>query len=168
MIAADIAILIPVISILAAIPFVCYSDIKAREVNDIFWLLLIGTNVPGMGYLYFEGYYQLFTLVTSIVMIGIFYLITKKGLIQQADGIFLSIISLFYIINPWPLPHGSVQLAFMVNLVTMMICTAVIVLGVNIWRGNRFDMVKMLSYYPEGIPFMLPISLAFILTVITA
>ena len=168
MILADIAILIPIISILAVIPFVCYSDIKNREVSDTFWVSLLVVNAPGAIYLYAFDYYPPFTLLTSAAMSALFYLTVRKGLLQQADGIFLTIISIFYIINPWPVPHGSVQLAFLVNLITMMFMTAIIVYGYNVLKGNRYDLVKMASEYPGGVPFMLPISAAFLLTVMTA
>ena len=165
---ADIAITIPIVTILSVIPSVCYSDIRNREVSDFFWTLLLLLNAPGAIYLYAAEYYPPFTLLTSAAMSLLFYLTVKKGLLQQADGIFLTIISIFYIINPWPVPHGSVQLAFLVNLITMMFMTAIIVVGYNVLKGNRYDLVKMASEYPGGVPFMLPISAAFVLTVMTA
>ena len=181
MIAADIAILVPVISILAVIPALCYFDVMARQVNDLFWLVIASVNLPGAVFLYTTGAYPSWVLFGSGLMAGVFIMVHRAGFIEAADTIFLCLISAFFVINPWPLPHGTVQIMFICVLISMMVLTSVIVLVYNALKGNRFGfigdirtsqpsemlehLVKMMSTYPGGVPFMLPISAAFILTV---
>jgi hypothetical protein len=50
----------------------------------------------------------------------------------------------------------------------MMICMFIpgVLFAYNYMEGRRNNILQMLTYYPRGIPFIVPIAVAFYLTVI--
>lgn len=46
------------------------------------------------------------------------------------------------------------------------VIAAVYVLGYNMIKGNWADLITMASKYPNGVPYMIPISAAFIMSVV--
>ena len=151
---------------LAYIPVLCYLDLKYREVNHWIWtpMFLIGTCITV--YMYIQGYYLLDTLVGTLLSILIFYVLMETDYIQGADFLFLSFITAFWIINPYPINHGMMQLIFFIDLLTIMILTSLVVLIYNIVKGNRWGLIKMMNTYPRGLPYMIPISVAFLMSLV--
>ena len=157
-------LLVPLCSIMAYLFPVCVLDIKYREVNPFLWAPLLIVNVPVMVYLYVSEWYPWYCFLISLVTCGIFYAIWKTDLLQGADYLFLSFIALFWIVNPHnPWPHG-IQIQFYFYLLATMAVTAVLVFIYNVWSDRKGTWIQMLQDYPRGIPFMLPISLAFVLS----
>jgi hypothetical protein len=157
-------LLIPLCSIMAYLVPLCVFDIYYREVNHWYWLPLVFVNVPVMAYLYFTGWYPWYCFLISIIVIGVFSAMVKVGLLNGADFLFLLFISLFWIVNPHPLPHG-VQIQFYFYLLVAMLITAGILPIANYLRGVKSDSIlELMSTYPRGVPFMLPVSFAFCLS----
>lgn len=155
-----------VLTFLFYIPVLCYLDIRYREIDHRTWIgiFLIGT--PITSYLYISGLYPLTSLILSVIMAAIFYYAYTRHYIEGADFMFLFWITMFWVVNPFPVPHGPMQIIFYLYLVVTMIITAGVVLAYNYAKGNRWGLVEMMSCYPGGVPFILPISAAFILSVV--
>jgi hypothetical protein len=159
----EILIRLPVISLLAYIPFVCYLDVKRRTVPLFLWLPLWLVNVPVAVYLYREGLYPAAAIPLSLIICAFLYLAMRVGAYQNLNGddlLYLWAISAFFITNPFPVPHGIAFLPFYIYLVTAMLCTVPVVAFLNLRAGRRG------LQYPGGIPMMLPISAALIMTVV--
>jgi hypothetical protein len=162
----DFLLLVPVLSILAYLPYLIACDIATREVPYNAWLPLIAVNVlPLVYFLIIPDGYPWYSLVISAVMIAVFYVVMLRGLLQGADFIFLAVISLFWVVNPFPWPHGLMQIIFYIDLFIVMILTAFCILVYNIAAGNRWGIIDMMSKYPRGIPFIIPIAAAFVMSV---
>jgi Flp pilus assembly protein protease CpaA len=159
----DTLLLIPLYSILLYIVPLCYLDLKYREVNNWYWLPLVLVNAPVTAYMYWYGWYPWYCLLTSIIITGIFAVMVLIDFLNGADFLFLLFITFFWIINPNPWPHG-IQLQFYFYLLTAMAITAIITFSLNC-RAKRYgSWIEMINNYPRGVPFMLSISLAFILS----
>jgi len=158
-------LLIPLISIMTYLIPICVFDILDREVEPLYWIPLLIINIPVMIYLYLTEWYPWYCFVISLVTIFIFSAMFKLELLQGADYLFLSFISMFWIVNPHnPWPHG-VQIQFYIYLMIAMLITAAILPFANYLRGVTSDnLLEMMSTYPRGVPFMLPISAAFLLS----
>ena len=156
---------IPILSLLAYVPFICYADVKWREIPHRWWFPLWGVNAPILAYFYWEGLYPFFALPVSLVMCGIFWVLMRRDYIQGADMLFLWAVSLFFVTNPYPLPHGIEQFPFYAFLIATMLITAPVLLVLNYYDGERRSVLSMMSHYPGGVPFILPISAALVLTV---
>jgi len=159
----NILLLVPLVSILLYIIPMCYLDAKYREVNHWYWLPIILVNVPVTAYLYVEGWYPWYAFVISLIICGIFLVVMRLGLLNGADFLFLAFVALFWIVNPHPFPHG-IQAQFYIYLIVSMLVTAGMILAINYMKGERKGLVAMMQDYPGGVPYMLTISLAFILS----
>ena len=152
------------------IPVLCYLDLRYREVEPRYWWPLLIVCIPITGSMYLSDQYPWFSLLISIVMCGIFYAVFRFGYLEGADFLFLCFISAFWVVNPNPWPHGLMQVIFYIYLIVAMLITAGYIMVYNINRGYLVrsipDMVRLFSDYPNGFPFMLPISLAFVLSVV--
>lgn len=97
---ADSLILwLPVAVFAAYIPFLCLLDIRDREIPHVVW---IGT-VPlftTTGYLYAVGYYPVECLLISFAFVALYFAAMKLHLFEGADFVMLSLISLFFVVNP--------------------------------------------------------------------
>lgn len=163
----DTLLWINLVVILIYIPVLCYLDVRYREVNPILWapMLLICGGITA--YLYLTGFYPWYSLVISLVMCLIFHLVFRSGYIEGADYLFLCGISMFWVMTPvGGYAHGLMQLLFYPYLIAAMAITALLVFAYNLLKGSRLDIVTMMSYYPGGVPFMLPISAAFVMSVV--
>jgi hypothetical protein len=157
---------IPVISLLIYVPVVCYADLKWREIPHLWWLPLWAVNVPVMVWLYSIGLYPIYALPISLIMAAIFWTMHQFDYIQGADLIWLWAISLFFVLNPVPFLHGPEQLIFYLYLMAMMILTAPVLFFLNLARGSHGTLKEMMSEWPRGVPLVLPISAALLLTVV--
>jgi uncharacterized protein YhhL (DUF1145 family) len=89
-----------------------------------------------------------------------------RGNIEGADMLWLWAISLFFVVNPFPLPHGPMQLIFYAMLVTVMLATAGVLLVLNYRKGYRDTLRQMMCRWDRGVPFVVPISVALVLAVV--
>jgi hypothetical protein len=88
------------------------------------------------------------------------------GYLEGADFLFLCLISAFWVVNPYPHPHGLMQIIFYIYLAFVSAMTAIVVLGYNILNGNEWELIDMMSHYPRGVPYIIPISVAFLMSVV--
>jgi hypothetical protein len=158
---------VPFVSLLLYVPFVCAADLKWREIPGLWWVPLWVVNVPVMLYLYGTGFYPLYALPISLVMVGIFWVMHHLDHIQGADTIWLWSISLFFVVNPLGMwPHGPEQFVFYLYLMAMMIFTAPALFFLNLWRGHTGSIREMMGGIAGGVPLILPISAALVLAVV--
>jgi hypothetical protein len=159
----ELLVRLPAVSLLAYIPFVCYLDLKWRRVPLLLWLPLWVVNVPVAIYLYQGGLYPLVAIPLSLIICAFLYLAMRMGAYQNLNGddlLYLWAISAFFITNPFPVPHGIAFLPFYIYLVAVMLLAIPVVAFLNL-RAGRPGLA-----YPGGIPMMLPISAALIMTVV--
>jgi hypothetical protein len=98
-IADSLILWLPVAVFAAYIPFLCLLDIRNREIPHEVW---IGT-VPlftTTGYLYSVGYYPIECMLISFAFVALYFAAMKLHLFEGADFIMLSLISLFFVVNP--------------------------------------------------------------------
>jgi hypothetical protein len=87
----------------------------------------------------------------------------RLDLLNGADFLFLVFIALFWIVNPNPFPHG-IQVQFYIYLIVAMLVTAGAVFLINYLKGERKGWIEMMQDYPRGVPYMLTISFAFVMS----
>jgi multisubunit Na+/H+ antiporter MnhC subunit len=162
----EVLLRLPAVVILCYLPFLCYLDIKDREIPHLVWAPLWATCLPITAYLYLTGNYSWGSLIFSLIMCGVFWAMHRKDLIQGADLMLLLTIALFFQLNPFPVPHGPEQPVFFVYLVGMMILTAPVLFFLNLAKGRIGSLKEMMTEWPRGIPMVLPISAALVLTVV--
>ena len=146
---------------------VSYLDVKYREVDPTAWVGLVLINGSINTYMYLTDYwYPWYSLLLSGIMVVIFYVAFRYRVIEGADYLFLCFISMFWIMTPIGGAHGLMQPIFYIYLMFTLFMTAIAVMGYNVIHGNRFGIVEMMSKYPRGVPMMVPISVAFVLSVV--
>ena len=148
---------VPVISFLIYLPFICYLDWKYRDIKTHkIWLPLIAVNVPITLIGYFTGYYSPILLALSIIGVILWFALMRLNFLPGGDFVFLSLISVFVLINPVSI--SPFMLMFSFYLIGMTAATFWAILIDNRIR-KRVWSLKM----ENGIPFLIPISVAFVL-----
>lgn len=150
---------VPVVSLLAYVPIVCYLDLKYREIDHLYWLPLVLVNIPTMALMFSLDNYLLY--VPALVAIFVWFTAMRFGYFEGADFLYLTWISLFLIYNPLS-SHWLMVLPFTIFLVACLFICAVWVLMYNIFTYRKVTM-KYIEF-----PMMLPISAALVLTVLLA
>ena len=163
---ADTVLWINLIMFLAYVPLVCYFDIRYREFNPMLWAPLVGWGCITSYVMYFtaDGWYPKETIIASLLLIFIFWVMLRFKVIEGADYLYLCIIALFWVVNPYPTNHGIMQFVFYAYLMFTLLVTAVVVLLYNVINGHRWGIVDMMSKYPRGVPMLVPIAIAFVLS----
>ena len=159
MLLLDFMLAVPAITLLLYIPLVCWLDWKYREVEHSWWIGLLLINGPLMVTLILAGVYEWWMLVISLVAIVWYFAAMKLHYIEGADFMYCMWISLFLVYNPIS-GHWLMALPFSIFLTTTLIITGVVVMWWN-FINNR----GMTFTFPRGVPLMLPISAALVLTV---
>lgn len=144
---------ISIISLLVYIPVLCYLDWKHRDIGTHkIWLPLLAVNIPIVSAGYLTGFYPLTMLMlTATFSLAWILLLHKRG----ADAVWLSCITMIAVVNP--LSNSLFIPAFLIYFVGY---TAVTFWAVRLdnwvsWHKNSFEM-------ENGIPFLIPISAAFV------
>jgi hypothetical protein len=158
----DFALAIPAITLLMYVPLVCVMDWKHRRVDHDWWTGLVLINGPLYISLCTTGTYFIEAQVISFVAAAMAFAAMKFHYIEGADFMFILFIVWFLQYNPIS-GHWFMALPFFWFLVATLVITAYIIALRNLVNGNglSFD-------YPRGIPLMLPISAALILTILLA
>lgn len=151
---------IPVMSLLAYIPLVCYLDVKIREVEHIYWYPLVMVNMLPVIVLFALGNGMFYVL--GLVATVIWFVAMRFHLFEGADFLYLTWISLFFIYNPIS-NHWLMVLPFTIFLTACLTISAMWVLIFNLFKGKGFTL-----NVTNGFPMMYPISAALILTVMLA
>ena len=162
----EIMLRIPVVTLLLYVPFICYADLKWREIPFKWWLPLLAVDLPILIYFNYTGYFPPQVAILSLIMVGMFWVMHRLDFIQGSDFIFLAAISLFFVVAPFPVPHWGAQILFYLYLIAAMIFTAPVLFYLNYRRGFRGSFRAMVSEWPGGIPLILPISAALLMTVV--
>ena len=168
---------IPVIAILCYIPFVCISDWKTRHVNFLYFTPLIVACAPSFYNYVIESparNYWLFGL--TVILCCILLALAVVGAIGGADFWFASFIMLFVQYNPFVFPRVFFALDFFWTLLLITICLPIPIYFYNkAHRNDMFDdvtqkegygVIAMFTKVPHGVPFMIPISFAFVATLV--
>jgi len=162
----DASLKLIVFMIAVYIPCVIYMDIMYREFYPEQWVYLWFAGGSITTYLYLTGVYPWYSFVISMVMCIIFYFVMQLGFLEGADLLFLCTISLVWVVNPYPYPHGLMQIPFYIYFAFTTILSMMYVFFYNLYKGNRWDITSMMSQYPRGFPYMITISAAFILSLV--
>ena len=161
---------IGVISTLLYLFPLCYWDIKSRAIPKWTFIPLILINIPSIAILYANGlpfaYIALSGLLTTL-----FLILFWKNCYRGADARFLIFISWFCILNPInPLDSSNIfQIIFVIMLAFTAIMWMIYVYFYNRGIGNKgLSLFQKFNNYPRGSPWMIPIAVAFVLTVMIA
>lgn len=111
-------------------------------------------NIPALCILYTNGL-PLTYLALSIGLIGFYCLMWSKNWIGGADAKFLSAIALIVPLSPFS--YYPFQLTFYIALAVVLGCVPFAIYAIT--RGKSW------VEYPRGIPYMIPISIAFVAAV---
>ena len=166
-----------VISTLIYLIPLCYWDIQYRAIPRYIFTPLILINLPCLFILYLNGlplaYIALSGLLTTLFLV-LFY----TGCYRGADARFLILISWFCILNPLN-SSDSINI-FQIIFVIMLAFTAIMWM-IYVYFYNRYHIDPLSEHflkhktlwekfndYPRGSPWMIPIAMAFILTVMIA
>lgn len=146
-----------ILSLLAYIPLVCYLDWKYRDIGTHkIWLPLIAWNIPVVAAGYLTGYYpQEIFLATVLMSVGWFAILRNKG----ADCVWLILITMFAVVNP--VSGVAIIYPFVMYL---FIFTLAVIFGV--YLDNRLQKGKWVFETERGIPYLIVISLAFVMAVV--
>ena len=144
---------ISIISLLAYIPVICYLDWKHRDIGTHkIWLPLLAVNIPIVAAGYWYGFYPAILLpITAMMATAWILLLHKRG----GDAVWLACISMIAVINP--LSETLFTLPFLFYLIGY---TAVTFWAIRLdnWVSYHKGSFEM----SNGIPFLIPISCAFV------
>lgn len=159
--------LVPVLTILCYIPFLCYMDIKSRRTPLSWWAPLIIVGVPSLYIYLLESPLRNFHLLgLTVVLCAFMFLFAAAHIIGGADFIFASLIMLFVQSNPFVFPREFFALDFFWTLWLLACTLPIIVWGYNTYKQNRYGLIDMFTKVPNHFPFMIVISAAFIITLV--
>ena len=148
---------ITIISLIVYVPVLCYLDWKHRDIGTHkLWLPLLAINIPVVSAGYLTGLYPPIMLALTLSFsLAWFALLRHRG----ADCVWLICITMFVVINPRT-GTNFIQ-PFLIYLI---IFTANTFWG--IWLNNHFQKHIHSFSMENGIPFLIPLSLAFIAAVV--
>jgi hypothetical protein len=148
---------ISLVSFLIYIPVICYLDLKYRDIGTHkLWLPLIAVNIPVLSAAYLTGAYPpVFLFLSVMISFAWFLMFHHRG----ADCMWLIMISMFAVIDP-----RSGTYILQPFLMYLFIFTA----GTfwYVWLDNRVRKGVGSFEMENGIPFLIPISLALIAAVV--
>ena len=159
-----------VISTLIYIIPLCYWDIKYRVVPKWVFIPLILINIPALVILYTNGLPLAYIILSGFSTI-LFLILFSKNCYRGADARFLILISWFCVLNPInPLDSSNIfQLMFIIFLSATAVFWMIYVYFYNRHIGNKnLSLWQKFNNYPRGSPWMVPIAIAVILTVVFA
>lgn len=155
-----------VVMILCYIPLVCWSDIKTRTV-PFWWFvpLVVAGGITEAMYLMESPDRNLYLLGLTWVLCCILFLAACRGAIGGADFWFASFIMLFVQFNPFKFPRIFFALDFFWTLLLVTLFIPILIYAYNLFEYDPpKTFIGKLTHYPRGVPFMLPISFAFVAT----
>jgi hypothetical protein len=160
MFSAELIKWIPVFSFLAYCPVLCYLDGKYRDIKThALWLPLIAINMPVLIAGYLTGLYPLPLALISALAILMWFSMVFIVKLPGADFVWLSLISLFVVLDPVTgLPFMQMFSFFLIG---MTAATYWAIFLDNLFRKH----INSLSM-ERGIPYLITISVAFIAAVL--
>jgi hypothetical protein len=156
---SNMLLLFPVISFLVYCPVLCYLDWKYRDIktHDI-WMPLVATNLPVLFAAYILGLYSPVFVALSFVAVVLWFIVMRAGILPGGDFMWLSLISVFVVLNPFT--KQPFMLMFSFYLIGMTIAAYWGVLVDNLIQKHTISL-KM----EQGLPYLIPISAAFVAAV---
>lgn len=152
-------------TVLLSLPIVCILDMKYREVPNWIWVAMLIPNIPALWIMYTNGM-PISYLALSLGLVGLYFIIWSKGWIGGADAKFLSVIALIIPISPFS--YNPFQITFYICLLIVLgMVPFIVYLRNHIKCHEQITMKEKWSYWPRGIPYMIPISFAFVLAVLS-
>jgi hypothetical protein len=156
----DLILWTPALSFLIFCPLVCFLDWKYRDIKSHYlWIPLVLINIPTLLEGYLDGLYPSTLALISIVAVALWFTLMYCRILPGADFVWLSLISIFVVINP--LTCQPFMLMFSFFLVGMTAATYWAILIDNRIRKHIWSL-KIGS----PLPFLIPISAAFIAAMI--
>lgn len=154
-----------VFTVMLSLPIVCILDMKYREVPNWIWVAMLIPNIPALWIMYTNGM-PVSYLALSLGLVGLYFLIWSKGWIGGADAKFLSVIALIAPISPFS--YNPFQITFYICLlIALGMVPFTIYIRNHILGNEQLTMKEKWSYWPRGIPYMIPISFAFVMAVLS-
>ena len=159
---------ITVILITLYIPWVCYSDWKTRTFNFAYFTPLIIWGI-------FTTYtYLIESPPRNFYLMGITICLCAILLIESlvfkafggADFFFASFIMIFVQYNPFVIPRSFFALDFFWTLMVITVTLPLVSYAYNLLEYHRPKTLLGMFKFPDGMPFMIPISVAFLTTII--
>ena len=159
-----------VVSTLIYLIPLCYLDIKNRAIPRWTFVPMILINLPAIAVLYTNGLPFAYIALSGLLTL-LFVILFWKNCYRGADARFLILISWFCILNPLnPVDSNNI---FQIIFVIMLAFTSIMWM-IYVYFYNRQNKITGLSLwqkfnnYPRGSPWMIPIAIAIILTVVFA
>jgi hypothetical protein len=164
----DILPIITVLLITLYIPCVCYSDWKTRAFEFLYFAPLIVWGLfTTILYLLDSPIRNFWLMGLTLVMCGILLGVAIIGGIGGADFWFASFIMVFLQFNPFLSIRIFFPLDFFLVLLAVSGCLPLVTYAYNLLEYNApKGFFERLFKFPGGMPFMLPISFAFLTTLI--
>lgn len=176
--AKAILLSVGVLTILSNLPLFCYLDLKYRRISIDYFYALIGINAPVAAVIYLSGWISLFHLLVSLAIAAVIwggYLVYRSGAYSGADRNLLICIILFTFYNPLsPLADPTYadfiawvyQVKFLTYFAMVMCFVPLVILIRNIVRYEKHDVLGMVTAFPGGFPMVLPITAAYLITMV--
>ncbi|MFA4849150.1 MAG: hypothetical protein WC626_05425 [Methanoregula sp.] len=156
MLSGNILPWITTISFLIYTPVLSYLDWKYRDIKSHkIWLPLIAINIPVLIAGYFSEFYPMELAGISIISMILWFALMRLNILPSADYVFLSLISLFMILNP--ITGLPFMLMFSFFLVGFTAATFWWIFLDNFFRRHKFSLE-----IENGLPYLIPISCALI------
>lgn len=154
--------LITALSFLAYCPVLCYLDWKYRDIiSHKLWLPLIAFNTPILLAGYATGTYPLILTAISFTAVFSWFMLTFMERLNGADFVWLSLISIFMVVNPFTGQPFMLMFSFFLVGMTAATYWAIFV--------DNLIMKRVLSLKMDGgIPFLIPISCALVLALVVS
>lgn len=147
---------IPALSFLIYTPILSYLDWKYRDIGSHkIWLPLIALNIPSLLAGYYISLYPPILIAISWCSIIAWFTLLRVNILPGADFAFLSLISLFVILNP--ITGLPFMLMFSFFLVGFTAATFFYIFLDNFFRNHTISL-----RIENGLPYLIPISCAFV------
>ena len=158
---------IPALLILLYIPFVCISDWKTRTFNFLYFIPLIIINIPLL-YIYLsESPMRNYLLMGLTILICLLVLaLALYGAIGGGDFWLITLIMITVPYNPFITIRKYFPLDFFYTLMITACYIPVVIYFYHVKRKDKLPLKEMLTSFPGQFPYMLPISFAFIATLV--
>jgi Flp pilus assembly protein protease CpaA len=124
---------------------------------------MLGINIPFVYILYTNGL-PLTYFMLSLVIIGIYLLLWGMNWIGGADAKFLSTIALITPITPFS--YQPFQISFYMWFTIVLGILPLVIYTYNYLKREQKPIIRMFIEVPRGIPYMIPISTAFVIALI--
>ena len=160
-----------IFSTLFYIPFLCYYDIRHRSIPRWFLAPLVLINAAALYILYSNGLPPMYLLLAAFLTV-LYAVLHHFKAFKGADARFLIIMAWACPLNPLNPNDTFFQIQYPIFLAGVSVLWMIYVYFVG--RKASIDPIsfkkkslwKKFNDYPRGSPWMIPISVAFILTVI--